>query len=112
MKTGDGNAVLYCNSKVIWDSETKGSGVPRFLVMQNDGKLVLYTNKGIVWTNERKERTQSSKCPDRLLPNQDLRVGEKICSPNGRYHALIQNDANFVLVLSYCFFHSFFCVFF
>ncbi|KAL5267997.1 hypothetical protein ACHWQZ_G004894 [Mnemiopsis leidyi] len=41
----DGNLVIYCQGKVIWETETDDSDVKDGLVFQTDGNLVLYDHE-------------------------------------------------------------------
>ena len=52
----DGNLVLYCGSKALWDSGTVAThpGLCRALFMQNDGLLAMYNarNQSGVWASD------------------------------------------------------------
>lgn len=45
---GDGNLMLFQNSRAVWDSQTSGRPATR-LVFQNDGNLVLYDDSDHIW---------------------------------------------------------------
>ena len=53
--------------------------------------------------NKTKQNTHTKKkaCKDRLYANQFLLANQKICSRNGKYFAIMQSDANFVVVMSH-----------
>ena len=49
----DGNLVIYCRGKAIWQSGTAGTHIKDGLQIQFDGNLVLYRNDGrAVWQSK------------------------------------------------------------
>ena len=85
----DGNVVIYdSEDNAIWSSRRLGT--PSGLVLDNDGQLASYDSSNkILW---------SSVCQDKLLPGQVLYQGEKLCSQNGGFEAVLQKgDGNFVI---------------
>ena len=85
----DGNVVIYDNdNEVKWAANKLGK--PKYLAMQNDGNLVVYGEDGkALWAR--------SWCTDKLWPGQNLTPGQRLCSADGQYTAILQTDGNFVI---------------
>ena len=87
----DANMVVYgINNVVVWADNKLGK--PGRLVMQDDGNLVVYdADNNPLWASK-------DPCNRSVLTAGDiLRPGEKLCSPNRAYTAILQHDGNFVI---------------
>jgi hypothetical protein len=106
----DGNLCLYdSTNKCIWSASTwQAEGMrkrPYSLVMQNDGNLVLYDSGNTpLWYSlkfpmqqgmGKFKRFKMGKA--KLKQNKDLKQNEMLASKNGKYHATMQTDGNFVV---------------
>ena len=81
----EGNLAVYnTKGKALWSSGTgSDSGVK--LNLQNDGSLGIYGGYKIIWG------------PHILTPEQKLKPGQSLVSPNGTYHLNFQEDGDLVL---------------
>lgn len=100
---GDGNAkVISSSGKVLWQSFARGVGVER-LVLGADGHVRIYqgTWKGSERTNADRLLFSTAKADviyqDRLYAGQNLKVNERLRSPNGQYELRMQTDGNLVI---------------
>jgi len=86
----DGNAVVYArDGRPLWDTGTWRDPGAR-LTVQDDGNVVLYrADDSAAW----------STGWDRsgLRPGDELTPGQRVTSPNGRYHVTLQRDGNTVV---------------
>jgi hypothetical protein len=101
----DGNVVIYANKSPIWASATNGKGTgPYNFIMQEDGNLVLYDkNNSPTWASGTNQAFPPVPIlPDRFVLGQ-YNMGTIISSPNRKYHALLQEDGNFVLYKTFSF---------
>ena len=87
----DGNLVIYKDSEAVW-ATYRTTGTPGLVVMQDDGNLVVYdAEHNPLWASK-------DPCNRSVLTAGDiLRPGEKLCSPNRAYTAILQHDGNFVI---------------
>ena len=86
----DGNLVIYdVDSKPRW-AINEQVDAPSHLEISDDGGLkVLALDGSVYWTKE--------TCLHRMWPGQWATEGFKMCSRNGEYTAVLQNDGNFVI---------------
>jgi hypothetical protein len=94
----DGNLVVYSSGGAArWSSNTAPSSNDK-LVMQDDGNLVLLSRGGLPLWSSRGGKTGYSQ---HILPTEgQLRSGQALWSPNGRYRATMQANGNVVVYRS------------
>ena len=91
---GDGNFVGYTAAGVpLWDTATDGNQ-GAWIVLQNDGNLVVYDSaNNPLWASN----TAQPLIRDRLLPSEQLNIGDQLISSNGIVKLIMQVDGNIVL---------------
>jgi peptidoglycan/xylan/chitin deacetylase (PgdA/CDA1 family) len=98
---GDGNLVIYRSDNTpVWHTQTNGSGANK-AVMQDDGNFVLYQGTKAMWSSKGgliySVLGASTQVSDRLIPGQQLSVGQSLYSRDGRYRLVLQGDGNLVI---------------
>ena len=96
----DGNFVLYEGTKAIWASNTYGNKNAS-LVLQDDGNLVIYsTDKRALWATNTAQAPEPAPAPqiaNQICCDQEITMGNRMTSVNGKYFLIFQNDKNVVL---------------
>lgn len=92
----DGNMVVYsAQGSPVWSTNTTNEAGAS-VIIQADGNLVVYRENGSpAWASSIR-RTIAEPVTDTLFAGQTLRPVHQLTSADGRFHAVMQTDGNFV----------------